>query len=244
VNTELNILAIMPGGMQGVEETGVIGEVVQRRGAALDWRFRLKGDSFPGSSDDYDGLIVFGGEIGAHEPQYAGYFNDLYKLIRAFHNEEKPVFGSCLGAQSIACAFGGESKPQGFFEFGFVELTAEPAARTDPLLSFAPPAISLFEMHYDTFVLPEGAVRLLRGEAVPNQAFRIGTKTYGFQCHFEATSDIVRLWRQRELVNNPRHSEDEIASLSKRIDLEFEELGAAQQDFGLKVMNRWMDLFA
>lgn len=244
MNTELNILAIMPGGMQGVEETGVIGEVVQRRGAVLDWRFRLKGDSFPGSSESYDGLIVFGGEIGAHEPQYAAYFNDLYKLIRAFHDEEKPVFGSCLGAQSIAGAFGGESKPQGFFELGFVELEAEPAARTDPLLSFTPPTIPLFEMHNDTFVLPEGAVRLLRGDAVPNQAFRIGAKTYGFQCHFEATSDIARLWRQRELGDDPRHSADEIAALSKRIDLEFEQLGAAQRDFGLEVMNRWMDLFA
>lgn len=242
MSIEVNILAIMPGGMQGVEETGVIGEVVQRRGAALDWRFRLKGDSIPGSSEGYDGIIVFGGEIGAHEPQYAGYFNDLSKLIRAFHYEEKPVFGSCLGSQSIACAFGAKSKPQGFFEFGFVELKAEPAARTDPLLSFAPPTIPLFEMHYDTFELPEGAVRLLRGDAVPNQAFRIGAKTYGFQCHFEATSDIARLWRQRGLVNNL--PEDEIASLSKKINLEFEELGAAQREFGFKVMNGWMDLFA
>lgn len=237
------ILAVMPGGMQGIEETGVIGEVVQDRGGALQWLYRLRGDVLPETSRGFDGLIVFGGEIGAHETQYSGYFNDLYQLIRSFHGEEKPVFGSCLGAQSIACAFGGEAMPQGFFEFGFAELWAEPDARADPLLSHVPGTISLFEMHNDTFTLPREAVRLMRGDRIANQAYRVGRSTYGFQCHFEATADIAHLWKQRELAADPRYGEAEMAKMRARLDQEFERFGAAQRTFGLTVMNRWMDLF-
>lgn len=237
------ILAVMPGGLNGLEETGVIGEVVKDRGGILDWVYRVRGDTLPEVSRGFDGLIVFGGEIGAHQAQYAGYFNDLYRLIRSFHGEEKPVFGSCLGAQSIACAFGGEAMPQGFLEFGFTELRVEPEARVDPLLSHVAGTVSLFEMHNDTFNLPREAVLLLRGDRIVNQAYRIGSATYGFQCHFEATPNMAHLWKKRELAADPRYSEAQLAEMSARLDQEFARFGAAQRTFGLTVMNRWMDLF-
>lgn len=239
----VQILAVMPGGMEGVDEIGCIGDVVQARGGVLHWVYRLRGDPLPESPFGFDGLIVLGGEIGAHETQYAGYFEPLLRLIRAFHAQGKPVFGSCLGAQSIACAFGGRAVPQGFFEFGFEPLHPEPAARSDPLLGHAPETVHLFEMHYDTLTLPTEAVLLLRGEKVPNQAFRVGETTYGFQCHFEATRDIVAIWKRRELSNDARYTEAGLASAMERIDRQFAQFGRDQLAFGTQVVNRWMDLF-
>lgn len=236
------ILAIMPGGMQGIEETGIIGEVITQRGGYLEWVFRLRDQPLPVATREFDGLIVFGGEIGAHELQFASYFQELYRLIRSFHAEQKPIFGSCLGAQCIASAFGGEAEPQGFFEFGFVTLRKERDAQIDPLLDDAPDTISLFEMHYDTFTLPRGAVRLMSGEKVANQAFRIGSKTYGFQCHFEATPAIVQTWTQRMELADPAGLPPITNELAE-LDSEFLKFGANQRSFGLQVMNRWMDLF-
>lgn len=234
----------MPGGMLGVEETGCIGEVVQSRGGALHWVYRLNGDPLPANSQGFDGLIVFGGEIGAHEEEHSPYFDHLFALIRTFHGEKKPVFGSCLGAQCIACAFGGEAMPQGFFEFGFSMLELETEARSDPLLSETPHVMPLFEMHNDTFSLPPEAVRLMRGDKVPNQIFRVGTTTYAFQCHFEATADIAHIWKRREVAIDPSLSKEEAAKLYSWLDREFELHGSAQREFGLRVMNRWMDLFS
>lgn len=239
----VKILAIMPGGMAGVEETGCIGKVVQDRGADLHWSFRLKGDALPEQTKQFDGLIVFGGEIGAHDPRYADYFDGLFRTIRAFHEDEKPVFGSCLGAQSIACALGGGAMPQGFFEFGFTELRVKPEAASDALLHDTPDSIPLFEMHNDTLALPPGAVHLMHGDNIPNQVYRMGAKTYGFQCHFEAEREVVDIWLRRELSSETGHSEAEIADMAARMDREFAQFDAAQRAFGERVMNRWMDLF-
>lgn len=236
----VKILAVMPGGMKGIEETGCIGEVLQARGADLHWAFRLNRDPLPDSPDDFDGLFVFGGEIGAHEPQYCDYFDRLTRLIRAFHQAGKPIFGSCLGAQSIALALGGRAMPQGFFEFGFTPLHTGPAAKSDPLLHDAPDTIPLFEMHNDTMELPDSAVRLMRGDQIANQAFRVGQKTYGFQCHFEATTDIVEIWCRREQTDA---SEAETAERLAKTKAEFERFGNAQSVFGRNVVNRWLDLF-
>ena len=51
----------------------------------------------------------------------------------------------------------------------------------------------LFNWHYDTFEIPQGATRSLFGRHCLNKGFVHG-KHLGFQSHLEVTEDSVRAW--------------------------------------------------
>jgi GMP synthase (glutamine-hydrolysing) len=51
------------------------------------------------------------------------------------------------------------------------------------------------QSHFHTFAIPEGAVHLASSPMYPNQAFRLGDKTYGFQFHPEVTIEGFRRWQ-------------------------------------------------
>jgi len=237
----MRILAIMAGGMDGPVESGRIGEVVAERGATLHWCYRRLGHPLPDTPSGYQALIVFGGEPSVHDPALRPYFEALAALIRRFHGEGKPVLGSCLGCQSIAFAFGAKVYPAGLLEYGFTLLALTEAARTDPLLRGLPPAQVLFEMHSDTFDLPDGAVPLLEGQTVRHQGFRLGDSTWGFQCHFEVTPAIVDTWTTRELVGNPAHDPQQVQHRLQQAQADFDRYQEAQTHFARTVVGRWLD---
>ncbi|MGD9860170.1 MAG: type 1 glutamine amidotransferase [Marinobacterium sp.] len=238
----MRIVAIMAGGMDGPAESGRIGEVVAERGGTLHWFYRRKGDVLPLDIDAFDGLIVFGGEVSVHDPLLQPYFDDLADLIRRFASARKPVLGSCLGCQSIAYAFGAAVKPQGFLEYGFTSLQLTEAGQDDPLLKGTELQPKLFEMHSDTFDLPEGATLLMSGKAVKNQAYRLGDLIYVFQCHFEVTPEIVDTWNRRELLGDPAQDQAHIAELIAQAQQDFTQYQAAHTDFARTLVNRWLDL--
>lgn len=236
----MNILAIMAGGMEGDVESGRIGKAVRAAGAELHWCYRRKGEPLPDSSDGFAALIVFGGEPSVYDPALADYFAQLDTLILRFHHAGKPILGSCLGSQAIARAFGAEVRPQGFLEYGFTRLTRTLHCARDPLLHALAAYPVLFEMHSDTFDLPPGAVPLLEGDQVKNQAFRMGETTWGFQCHFEVTRDIVDTWTRRELIGNPKQDQAMVAGLVRQLDVDFGRYQRAQTEFANTLMQRWL----
>jgi hypothetical protein len=73
-------------------------------------------------------------------------------------------------------------------------VTLTPDGEADPLLHGIDPLLPVFQWHGDTFSIPPGAVRLASSPITPNQAFRHGRGTYGFQFHLEVTLEMVTAW--------------------------------------------------
>src|SRR6185437_2246858 len=73
-----------------------------------------------------------------------------------------------------------------------------------------------FQWHYDVFDLPVGATRVLTNAFNPNQAYVIGERHIGFQCHIEMTESLVKTWCRSGAAEisapgtPPRQSRDEI----------------------------------
>ena len=150
--------------------------------------------ALPADHDGFDGLLLLGGAMAAVDDARYPHLPHLLTLFRGFHAAGKPVLGVCLGAQLIARAFGARVAPQGFIEFGFEPLRLMPAGLREPLLAGLPDEARLVQWHEDGFELPAGAELLISGRVCPNQAFRIGSRTFAFQCHLEVTADIARSW--------------------------------------------------
>jgi GMP synthase (glutamine-hydrolysing) len=103
-----------------------------------------------------------------------------------------PVFGICLGAELLAEAAGAATRPCPP-EWGYCEVSLEPAARDDALLGDLPARFEVFQAHVYGFELPPGAVALARSNGAV-QAFRVGSNAWGIQFHPEPTLAMLDGW--------------------------------------------------
>jgi GMP synthase (glutamine-hydrolysing) len=191
----------------------------------------------PETSEGYDALVAMGGIMGVYEEAKYPFIDRTRKLMRRFHQERKPVMGVCLGAQTLASAFGARVTRMAHDEWGFLPHTWEAAAKDDPLLHDAEPGLSILQWHSDTFEMPEGAVRLATRETCANQSFRLGPLTYAFQFHLELTRETLEIW-VHERAKGKRVAVDEIRAEIGPVEAVLE----PQQAFARRVMGRWMEL--
>jgi GMP synthase (glutamine-hydrolysing) len=214
---------------------GVLLEEATAQGATHSIVRTFVGEPVPANHEGYDGLVVMGGIMGVYQDTEFPFIEDTRALMRAFHAAGKPIMGVCLGAQMLASAFGAKVYKMGFDEWGFLPQTWDKAAKDDPLLHDATPGLRIMQWHGDTFDLPDGAVRLATREKCPNQAFRIGAKSYGFQFHLEVTQATTDYWIELRAESQGKDAE------TLRTTTHAEALPAAQ-DFAREVMRRWMRL--
>ena len=104
------------------------------------------------------------------------------------------MIGHCLGGQLMSRAMGGEVKKNPVKEIGWNPVRVEdtPAARRwfgDDLDAF-----TTFQWHGDTFSIPPGGERILTGPHCPNQAYVVGDRHLGLQCHIEMTPQMIASW--------------------------------------------------
>jgi GMP synthase (glutamine-hydrolysing) len=145
-------------------------------------------------STDILGLIVLGGPMNVDEVQKHPFLVDEIKWIRQTAKAGIPLLGICLGSQLLAKAFGGRVYPNGIKEIGWYPLELTPAASDDHLFAGCSQNLTVFQWHGDTFDLPPDAVHLAQSPLCRNQAFRIGSSTYGLQFHIEMTAEMIDDW--------------------------------------------------
>ncbi len=148
----------------------------------------------PDSLEDWDALIILGGPLAVYEMDANPFLADELNLILLAISRDFPTLGICLGSQLIAQAAGGRVYAGSARELGWDTVELTDTAADDALFSGLPETIPVFQLHGDTFELPQAALRLAGSAVYPNQAFRIGRNIYGLQFHIEVTDQLVRDW--------------------------------------------------
>ncbi len=241
LHSPLQILVIQNGALDPI---GILGESLVQRGAELlVWRSWSSEQAIP-EERNFSSVIILGGSMNACEDDKFPHLSQIVELIRQFHAADKPVMGVCLGAQLIARTFGARVHSLSRPEIGYSPLEVVPGNVPEDApenwLRNCPPDLHCMQWHSDTFDLPEQATLLLTNENCQNQAFRIGSKIYGFQFHPEVTPDIVMSW----LVMNTAQIETQYPNLEQQFRQQIQRYAKQSAQFADEVAAFWIQLIA
>jgi len=177
-----------------IDHLGVGEQVIRREGLEVEYVDLWRGAPAP-RAGDYDAFIILGGEMNADEIKRYPFLLGERELIRECSAEAVATLGICLGGQLMARAFDAPVSAGDSREAAFLPVSPTPAARDDPLFSVYRAGDLVLRWHEDAFAVPTGAVLLLEGNSVaPNQAFRMGERSWGVQFHPEVTEELIETW--------------------------------------------------
>jgi GMP synthase-like glutamine amidotransferase len=160
----------------------------------IPWRLvKLdQGEAVPASSEPFAGLGFMGGPMSANDE--LPWTQPVLALMRDAVARGVPVIGHCLGGQLLSRALGGSVSSNPVKEIGWnpVQVLDSPAARE--WFGEDLPGFDTFQWHGDTFTIPPGAERILTGPHCANQAYVVGGRHLGLQCHVEMTPRMIDDW--------------------------------------------------
>jgi GMP synthase-like glutamine amidotransferase len=236
----MNVLVIQNNPLTPV---ALVGDHLVAAGATLAAVLPHNGDALPKSPEGFDAAIILGGPQHAGDDANFPAFPPMLDLLREFHDQEKPLLGLCLGSQLLARAFGEKVRRSDEFEVGYPTIEITEDGRKDPLLTGLAPKQRILQWHEDTFEMPKGAVQLMTGATIRNQAFRLGRTTYAFQCHFEVSPELAKQWFSQWGHTIVRRYEEQAGrAVLQRAQGEIAPHGAGAADFCRVVTQRWAAL--
>jgi GMP synthase-like glutamine amidotransferase len=162
-------------------------------GASLAWQLIAidKGDGIPPDPRAFSGIGMMGGPMSANDA--LPWIEPLSRLLREAIDEDIPVIGHCLGGQLLARALGARVTRTPVPEIGWIDVETTDADAAQAWFG-GRARFTSFQWHYDVFDLPDGATRVLTNAFNANQAYVVGERHIGFQCHIEMTADLVETW--------------------------------------------------
>jgi GMP synthase (glutamine-hydrolysing) len=175
------------------ETFGVAPSALEAAGAATTRWEALDGDPRP-SLDGIGGVVLFGSSYNVEHAEEQPFIKDARELTLEAIDRGLPYLGICFGAQMLAWSLDAPVVKAPVREVGYEPIRTTTALAEDPLLAHYDDGDRVFQWHMDTFELPEGATLLATGDRVPNQAYRIGDRTWGVQWHFEIDTPEMEQW--------------------------------------------------
>ena len=150
----MRILAVIHSHEAGPE---LFEEVIAEEGHELVvWDIRTQGSP----PRDVDAVLVFGGDQNVGEEVQHPWLHEEYDALRGWVDAGTPLLGVCLGAQTLAHAFGARVGPVRDPLAGFYETTLTQAGVGDPVVGVLPPSFEAFNANGYTFEIPPGATEL------------------------------------------------------------------------------------
>lgn len=193
----------------------LFGEWLAEAGARLDVCRPWAGEALPDLTA-YDGVLVLGGEMGAHDDEAHHWLAPLKQRLRDAAGAGVPVLGICLGHQLLAVALGGDvaRNPRGQ-AVGLLAQGWTPAAAEDPLTTGLPLGTRAIQWNNDVVTaLPPGSSVLARSADGDVQAVRYAPSAWGVQSHPEADVEVVRAWAEGDRADHLERGIDQEAVLA------------------------------
>lgn len=172
------------------ETPGIIDTWIKTHGHTSSQSHSYRGDKLP-PVDQFDFLIVMGGPQSATQLDQYMYLLQEVDLIKQAVEANKPVLGFCLGAQLIAESLSAKTQKSPHKEIGIFPIELLSDASHDPIFSKFPKTFNVMHWHSDMPGIPKGGRLLAKSQGCPRQAFSVGDRIYGLQCHLEFTQNNI-----------------------------------------------------
>ncbi len=163
---------------------------LHEQGVGFEVRNTEAGEEFPTAIEEFAGLAVLGGAMGANDDLES--LRCAERLILDAMRTQRPVLGHCLGGQLMARALGAEVTGSPAAEIGWQPMDVFDVSAARDWLG-EPGTRTVFHWHHDAFALPAGAQRLAGSGACPNQAFAVGPHL-AMQFHVEIDHEKLVRW--------------------------------------------------
>jgi len=194
-----------------------------------------EGAAVPADPRAFAGIALMGGPMSVNDG--LAWTAPVCAFLRAAVDKGIPVLGHCLGGQLLAQALGAPVTRAPVAEIGWLDVdVCDVPAQREWFGGRA--AFTTFQWHYDAFALPAGATTVLSNAFNRQQAYVVGGRHIGFQCHIEMTRTLVETWLATGAHELPAQSTPAMQSafeIRRDLDARLEALHAVADD----VYARW-----
>jgi GMP synthase (glutamine-hydrolysing) len=178
---------------ESFEAPGALLQWTKKNNFSVTYTRLYAGDKFPMDVDSFDFLIImWWPQCPATTLEECPHF-DAQKEIQFIRNaitHDKLVLWICLWAQLIGEALWAKFVHSPHREIGVFDIQMNQWI-TDSVFSSFPAQFSVAHWHGDMPWLTHDSVLLASSAWCPRQIVKYTDKVYGFQCHFEFTSESV-----------------------------------------------------